>query len=241
MHAVSITGDIVDRVIANRGVEHVYADFDVKKTALVVIDMQNAFMLQGVAHNLVPTAVEIVPNINAIAAALRAAGGTVVWIYTTFGEESLSDWPVMHGMSPAARTKQRIDALAAGSIGHEFWKDLEIDPHDMVVKKTRYSAFLPESSDLAEILRAKGLDSIIITGTLTNGCCESSARDAMMMNFKVIMATDANAAVTDKEHNATLISHYLWFGDVLSTDQILGRIAAVHAETQQGAAPAAAQ
>ena len=76
MHAVSITGDIVDRVIANRGVEHVYADFDVKKTALVVIDMQNAFMLQGVAHNLVPTAVEIVPNINAIAAALRAAGGT---------------------------------------------------------------------------------------------------------------------------------------------------------------------
>src|SRR5438093_8875188 len=90
MHKVSIPQSVVERVIARRGRKHVYEDLDPRKTALVVVDMQNAFMLPGVAHTLCPTAPEIVPNINRLAEAMRRTGGAVVWIKTTFTEETLT-------------------------------------------------------------------------------------------------------------------------------------------------------
>ncbi|MFL6833065.1 MAG: isochorismatase family protein, partial [Xanthobacteraceae bacterium] len=78
------------------------------------------------------------------------------------------------------------------------------------------------SSNLAEILRQRGLDTILVTGTVTNVCCESTARDAMMLNFKTIMVTDGNAAVTDEDHNASLCAFYLMFGDIMSSDMLIG-------------------
>jgi ureidoacrylate peracid hydrolase len=57
---------------------------------------------------------------------------------------------------------------------------------------------------------------------VTNVCCESTARDAMMLNFKTIMVTDGNAAVTDDDHNASLCAFYLTFGDIMSTDMLVG-------------------
>ena len=71
------------------------------------------------------------------------------------------------------------------------------------------------------MLRARGLDTLLITGTVTNVCCESTARDAMMLNFRTIMVTDGNAAVTDEDHNASLIAFYLTFGDIMSTDRLV--------------------
>src|SRR5262245_51453562 len=91
MHKISIPQSVVERVIAKRGREHVYEDIDPQKTALVVVDMQNAFMLPEVAHSLCPMAEKIVPNINALARAVRATGGTVVWIVTTFTPAALTD------------------------------------------------------------------------------------------------------------------------------------------------------
>jgi nicotinamidase-related amidase len=61
----------------------------------------------------------------------------------------------------------------------------------------------------------------LITGTATNVCCESSARDAMMLNFKVVMVSDALATHSDEEHNATLSAFYGQFGDVQTTEQVL--------------------
>ena len=63
-------------------------------------------------------------------------------------------------------------------------------PEDLTVEKNRFSAFIQGSSDLAAVLRGRGLDTILITGTVTNVCCESTARDAMMLNFKTVMITD---------------------------------------------------
>ena len=83
MHTLSIPQSVVDRVIERRGREHIYDNLDPAKTALVVVDMQNAFMLPGVAHALCPMAEKIVPNINRLAQAVRETGGTVVWIKTT--------------------------------------------------------------------------------------------------------------------------------------------------------------
>jgi ureidoacrylate peracid hydrolase len=56
---------------------------------------------------------------------------------------------------------------------------------------------------------------------VTNVCCESTARDAMMLNFKTIMVTDGNAAVTDEDHNGSLRAFYLMFGDIASTDMLI--------------------
>jgi ureidoacrylate peracid hydrolase len=218
MHRLSIPRSVTDRVVARHGREHVYDGLVPAKTALIVVDMQNAFMLPEVAHSPCLMAQEIVPNINKLAKAVRETGGTVVWIKTTYTDETLESWSTLYGMIGPQGTKKRAQALAAGSKGHELWRGLDVQPADLMVEKNRYSAFIQGSSDLAAILRERRLDTLLITGTVTNVCCESTARDAMMLNFKAIMVTDGNAALTDEFHNASLIGFYLTFGDIMSTD-----------------------
>jgi ureidoacrylate peracid hydrolase len=116
--------------------------------------------------------------------------------------------------------------LTPGSRGHAIYADLHVKPEDEVVEKQRFSAFVQGSSDLPHRLRAQGYDTVLITGTVTNVCCESSARDAMMLNFKTIMVSDANAARTDEEHNATLATFYAIFGDVMDTAFLIERLEA---------------
>jgi ureidoacrylate peracid hydrolase len=221
MHQLSIPQAVVDRVIARRGREHVHDNLDPAKTALIVVDMQNAFMLPGVAHALCPMAEKIVPNINRLAGAVRATGGTVVWIKTTFRDDALQTWSTYFEMVTPQQGAKRMAALAAGSKGHELWPTLDVQADDLIIEKNRFSAFIQGSSNLADVLRSRGLDTTLITGTVTNVCCESTARDAMMLNFKTIMVTDGNAAVTDEEHNASLIAFYLTFGDIMSTDMLI--------------------
>jgi ureidoacrylate peracid hydrolase len=222
MHSFAIPKSIVDRVIERRGREHVYDDLDPAKSALVVVDMQNAFMLPGVAHSLCPMAEAIVPNINRLAGAVRATGGTVFWIKTTFTEEALRSWSTYFAMARPERVAKRIEALTADSLGHQLWSGLDVQPQDPIVEKNRFSAFIQGSSDLAAALRARGLDTVLVTGTVTNVCCESTARDAMMLNFRTVMVTDANAAATDEDHAASLTAFYLTFGDIMSTDMLIG-------------------
>lgn len=224
MHKVDIPQSVVDRVIRHRGREHIYEGFDPVRAALIVVDMQNAFMMPGVAYLLCETAPKIVPNINRLATAMRDAGGTVVWLVTTWTEKTLDDWRVFFDMVGPERTPNRLAGLADGSVGHRLWSDLEVDSNDLVVSKTKYSAFIQGSSELPTILRSRGVDTVIVTGTVTNVCCESTARDAMMLNFRSIMVTDANAAMTDQDHNNSLTAFYLSFGDIMSTDAIVQRL-----------------
>ena len=221
MHTLSIPQSVVTRVIERRGREHIYENLDPARTALVVVDMQNAFMLPGVAHALCPMAEKIVPNINRLAQAVRETGGTVVWIKTTFKEDALQSWSTYFEMVSPQHGAKRVEALTAGSKGHQLWDSLEVRAQDLIIEKNRFSAFIQGSSDLAEILRARGLDTILVTGTVTNVCCESTARDAMMLNFKTVMVSDGNAAVTDADHNASLCAFYLTFGDIMSTDMLI--------------------
>jgi ureidoacrylate peracid hydrolase len=224
--------EIVARVVQKRGQAHVFGDIDPRRTALLVVDLQNAFMQAGVAHTLCEMAPRIVPNVNRLAAALRNAGGTVAWIRTTATEATLQDWSVYYDLlSPQAR-QRRCEALAEGSVGHGFWSGLDIRPRDLIVTKLRYSAFIQGSSDLAQQLRTRGIDTVLVTGCVTNVCCESTARDAMMLNFRTAMVSDGNAAANDAEHANSLIAFYLNFGDVLTTDET---IAALRARTREHA------
>jgi ureidoacrylate peracid hydrolase len=225
MNGVNFPPAIIQRVLARRGTEHIFSELDPKRTALVVIDLQNAFMDDEVGHAVCPAARDIVPNVNRLAGAVRAGGGGVFWVKNTLDERCLTEWSVMQDMAtPAARAK-RAAASMEGTKGHELWPELEVLPEDETVLKYRFSAFLPGASELPLRLRARGFDTVIITGTVTNVCCESSARDAMMTNFRVVMVSDANAANTEAEHEASLTSFYLTFGDVMDTAMLLDRFA----------------
>ena len=70
-------------------------------------------------------------------------------------------------------------------------------------------------------MKEHGLDTVLITGTVSNVCCESSARDSMMLNYKTVMVSDANAAHTDEEHLAALASVFQVFGDVYRTEEMI--------------------
>ena len=224
MHKISIPQSVIDEVVKHRGREHVFDDLDPKKTALVVVDMQNGFMMPGVAHALCTEAVNVVPNINRIAVAVRKTGGTVIWIKNTATAETRQSWSVKADMDGPEKTAERADAMAPGSKGHELWAGLDVQPEDLTVQKMRFSAFIQGSSNLEALLRGKGIDTVLITGTVTNVCCESTARDAMMMNYKTIFAADGTATFNDEEHNATLGIMLAMFADVMTTDEIVVRL-----------------
>jgi ureidoacrylate peracid hydrolase len=226
IHRIEIPQWAIDRTLERRGKLHVHENLDPSKTALIVVDLQNAFMVEEVAVAYVPVAVEIVPNVNNLAAAVRRTGGKVFWLKHTIDTDSLVTWSqYLHMLTPATREGQ-LKNLAPGSRGHDIYSTLEVKPEDEVVQKYRFSAFVQGASDLPQRLRAQGYDTVLITGTVTNVCCESSARDAMMLNFKTIMVSDANAARSDEEHEATLATFYAIFGDVMDTAYLIERLEA---------------
>jgi ureidoacrylate peracid hydrolase len=215
---------VVQRVVERRGAEHCFADLDPARTALVVIDLQHAFMNEAVGHAVVPAARDIVPAVNRLAAAVRATGGGVFWIKMTHDDRCLEDWSVAFELATPAMRERRIAALSEGTHGHELWPELEVRLEDEIVMKYRYSAFMPGTSELPERLRNRGFDTVLITGTVTNVCCESSARDANMTNFRTIMVSDGNAANSQEEHDASLTAFYNVFGDVMDTDMIIASL-----------------
>ena len=224
MHKLSISQSVVDRVVARRGREHIFDDLVPAQTALVVVDMQNGFMPTETAHAPCPMAVEIVPNINRLAEAVRATGGTVIWIQTAFTDETLKSWSTLYGMVGTKGMEKRKRSLSVGGKGYDLWPELKVEPVDLIVEKLRYSAFIQGSSNIEEVLRGRGLDTLLITGTVTNVCCESTARDAMLLDYRVAMLSDANATITDEEHAATLNTFAMFFGDVMSVDEAMARM-----------------
>lgn len=224
MHKTDLPQYAIDGAMRRRGRLHQFEEIEPTKSVLVVIDMQNAFMQEG-APAEVPVAREIVPNINKLAAAFRRTGGTVAWVQMTHNEESRTNWSVFYNrVNNPDRASRMIAALSEGSEGHALWPELDVREEDLIVSKDRYSAFMPGASDLAEILEVKGIDTVVITGTLTNVCSESSARDAMMRNFKTITVSDANAAPSDEEHIAALAALFQVFSDVYATDELISLI-----------------
>jgi len=221
MHNSHIPADVVARVVKRRGTEHVHDDLVPSQTALLVVDMQNAFMPLPVAHAPCDMAPKIVPQINRLAQAVRDTGGVVVWIQTACTTGDKITWSNAHKIVGHDRALKRFAALERGSEGYALYPEMDARPDDVYVEKHRFSAFIQGSSDLDGILREQGVDTVLIAGTVTNVCCESTARDAMMLNYKVVMVSDCNAADNDEEHNATLRAIYLTFGDVMDSGMVI--------------------
>jgi len=224
MHKIALSAAARDRMTARTGKAHPFDTIDPRQAALVVIDMQNYFCKPG-HQGEVPAAREIVPNINRLAADLRRRGGLVVWVRN--GTRDTRDgWSNYHEfLHTAERYERRYAAMDVDGDGYAYWHGNDIRPEDAQVTKTRYSAFIQGSSDIERLLRDRGIDTLLITGTATNVCCESTARDAMMLNFKVVMVSDGLATHNDDEHNAALSIFYGLFGDVQTTDEVVESLA----------------
>src|SRR5580698_5939922 len=105
MHDYTIPAFIKDRVIRRQGKLLSHDIIDAARTALVVVDMQNYFVAEGFPLE-VPMARQIVPNINRLARALRAAGGTVVWVQTS-SNGALEHWANLHNVMLRRRSRRR--------------------------------------------------------------------------------------------------------------------------------------
>jgi ureidoacrylate peracid hydrolase len=216
---------LIARVKARRGGRvHVTTRIAPARTALVVIDMQRAFTQHGAPSGADGTT-SIIPAINAIAAALRAGGGHVAFSRATFDGTDDGGWPGFYRRMVEPGLAQGILAgLREGHPLHALDASLEVAPTDFVFPKCRYSAFAPGASPLPGWLQARGVTTVIVVGTLTNICCESTARDAMQWGYETIMVSDANAARDRAAHVATLRTFLEFFGDVLMTEQVVGML-----------------
>lgn len=220
-HNVRIPDYVIERIMAKRGRLSVFDSFDPRKTALLVVDMQNFYVAE------VETAKSIVPNVNRLAAACRARGIPVFWVVMSVAEApgAASLWPVYHDyfFTPAKAANHK-NGLTPGNPGHALYSELDVRSGDERVEKRRFSPFIVGSSDLHERLSAKGIENLIVAGTATNMCSETTARDAMMLDYKVVMVEDANAARYDEDHLAGLTSFYQSFGDVKTTDATIAML-----------------
>ena len=224
MHNVTIRQHIVDRVVARRGDIHWFTEFDPRTSALVIVDMQNTFCLPG-APGEVPEAREIVPAINDLAARMRDLGVPVIWVlHTNSQSDGVSDWEVFfnHVVRNPDVKKRMVDSLAPEN--QKVWDDLIVEEQDTVIIKNRYSALAHGSSNLERVLRSRGIDTVLVGGTKTNVCCDSTARDAMMLDFKSVMISDCCAASSDDEHLASLETFIQQFGDVMTSEEVMDRM-----------------
>jgi ureidoacrylate peracid hydrolase len=227
MHNVEIRQEIVERVLARRRRLHLFDRLDPARTALIVIDMQSAFVEPGSPAE-VPTSRGIIANINRLAAQTRALGGTVVWVtHANVHTRAGSDWDMFFENFVAADVRSRtIESLSPAAPGQKVWHEMGIDPGDLFVVKNRYSALIPGSSSLERVLRGLRIENVLVAGTKTNVCCEATGRDAMMMDFRVVMVSDCLAALSDEEHRAALETFIQQFGDVMTSGEVLAVLSA---------------
>ncbi|MDG6996662.1 MAG: cysteine hydrolase [Nitrososphaerota archaeon] len=188
---------------------------DSKSTALLVIDMINGFVAEK-APLEVPEARSIVPNIRKLVEKSREFSIPIIYANHSFRKDGLDRglmfdfWPVLAD-----------GCLAQDTEGADVYSELKPEGGDIIVRKYRYSAFF--NTDLDTILRKLGRDTLIITGTLTEFCCESTARDAFFRDYKVLFVSDANATSDQESHRSTLRTISRGFGEVVSTAELLNR------------------
>ena len=123
-----------------------------------------------------------------------------------------------------------VDLYTEGSPTAELHPALDVAPSDLIVNKTRYGAF--HGTDLAEQLRDRGIDTVIISGIATNICCETTAREAAQHDFCVVFLSDGtatkemNGVAADDLQRATLASLGMVFAQIATIDEVEGKLRA---------------
>ena len=223
MEPPQIPQRVIDRVLRRRGRLHVYESLDAASTALLVVDLQVHFMREGSPSEM-PSARAIVPTVNRLADALRARGGHVVWVVSTYGPDAERNWAnldVVLGEEAAAVFR---GGLSEGTAGHAIWPDLDVRDGDPLVHKNRFGGFIGSQGRLAQELHDRGVDTVLVVGTVTNVCCETTAREAAAYDFRTVMISDANAGRSAEEDAWTYAVCFATYGDVLTADEAIDRL-----------------
>ncbi len=185
---------------------------NVGKAALLVIDMQKYFVDPG-GQAFVPWAPAILPNVAGLIRSFRETGLPVIFTRHVHHPERL-DAGIMawwwEGM------------CVEGSPESEIHPDLAPVSGEKVILKHRYSAFY--NTDLETVLRCLKTEDLVITGVMTNMCCESTARDAYFRDYRVFFTADATAAINEKMHEASLLNLAYGFACVTAAASITGWI-----------------
>jgi len=192
------------------------------KTALINVDMQNAFVENSPIA--APEGPEVLKRINKLSAACRKTGILVVHTIVGYRPDH-SNVGIAQAFAGDVIDKRLLDLDQPSAALHSA---LDVEPGDILLEKPRYGAF--HATDLELILRSRGIDTVIITGICTNVCCETTAREAAVRDFKVLFTSDGTATfdfggLTRQEiQRATCASLSLVFAQVLSVDDVIAKI-----------------
>jgi biuret amidohydrolase len=211
-----------------------------EKTAMIVVDMQNDFGQEGALIEI-PRARAMVPRLNHLLDVCRAHQIPVIYIHHVIRGGDI-DAGRLADHHEAIRNNK---AILAGTPNVEIYEGLKPHPGDLVVAKPRYSAFY--GTDLEAILRSQGIDTLIISGTVTDVCCESTTRDAFSRDYKVIFLSDGTAATdwpdlgfgpvsAEEVQKVVLTVLAMCFAQVSSIDQVMAEIEQLSADTKAGKA-----
>ena len=187
-------------------------ELDPAKAALLVVDMQK-FFLDPSSPTFAGGGPAIVPGLVRLVAAFRAAGRPVIYTRHVHHPGRLDAgimgwwWP---GMCLEGSPESEVHDLLAPAVGEK------------VVLKHRYSAFY--NTDLETVLRCLRVEDLVVTGLMTNLCCESTARDAYFRDYRVFLPADGTGSITEDMHLASLLNLAFGFSRVTTVDAIIARL-----------------
>ncbi|MDY0095122.1 MAG: isochorismatase family cysteine hydrolase [Candidatus Vecturithrix sp.] len=212
--------------LARSAYEHGQANFPIikEKCALLVIDMQDEFVKPHFCPYWVPESTRQIPKIKQMIDACRQMNIPV--IYTVFGyTHAYLDRPKSGEYMPnrfPGLEFERSELFVEGKIYHE----LTVLEDEIVIFKPSYGAFY--DTPLETILKNLEKDTVIISGTMTNFCCGTTARQAYERGYKVIFGSDINATDLPEMHEAELKVLRKGFACVMSSAEILAELETVH-------------
>jgi nicotinamidase-related amidase len=201
---------------------------DPAHSALVIVDMQRDFCQPGGAFDRLGVDISmyppLIPRVAALLDGARRAGVLVIFIQMTVLPGRLSDSPAQMRFNLRLHLASNdggepLSYAADGSVGQEILPELAPRYGELVVKKYRSSAFW--ATNLNMLLRANGIESLIVTGCTTEGCVESTARDALFNDYYVVIVEDCVASDDRAQHDASMLLMRHRF-DIAQSADVLG-------------------
>ncbi len=199
---------------------------DVKKTALIVYDMQNDLIkakeeepFSGVTKMV--ESKRVITNTAKVIAAARKVGMPVMFICHVHREDNTDLVPTIvdeQGLPPSL-----IGRLVEGTTGAEVVDELKPAPGDYIIHKRRSNAFY--NTDLELMLRSRGIETVIITGVVTNGCVGNTVRGARERDLHVIVLSDCCASMMPEDDEYFIKRHFNRVGRVRTSDEIIAAMA----------------
>jgi len=217
-------------------------EIDPASTAVIVIDMQNAYASPGGYLDLagfdISGAKTVIQNIKGVLETARSAGVQVVYFqngwdpdYVEAGGPGSPNWHKSNALKTMrARPELHGQLLARGTWDYELVDELKPQPGDICLHKTRYSGFF--NSQLDSVLRSRGIRNLIFVGIATNVCVESTLRDGFFLEYFGVVLEDAtHQAGPEFVQQAALYNIEKFFGWVSSVADfkgVVGQIAPTH-------------